>query len=62
MRGFIHDKGVEIRPAENLLRANKIKISNQCLGGGNEPFEFLIKMNQSLIILGSFKLKQLSYV
>lgn len=43
---FIHDKGVAIRPAENLLRVNKIKISNQCLGGGNEPFKFLIKMNQ----------------
>lgn len=50
-------KGVEIRPAENLLRVNKIKISN-CLGGGNEPFKLLIKINQSVIRLGSFKLKQ----
>lgn len=50
-------KGVEIRPAENLQRGNKIKISN-CLGGGNEPFKLLIKINQSLMRLGSFKLKQ----
>lgn len=49
--GFIHDKGVEISPAENLLRINKTKISN-CLGRRNEPFKLLIKINQSVIRLG----------
>lgn len=54
--GFIHDKGIEIRTAENLLCVNKIKISNHCLGWGNEPFQFLVKINQSEISSGLFKL------
>lgn len=60
--GFIHSKKVEIRPAESPLRVNKIKISNHCLGRGNEPFILLIKIHQSAIRLGSFRLEQSKHV